>query len=90
MANDEGIHFLEPREKYDRAIIGLMEYDSVVCYDAGQVIEITAELHDLDYEQAVEFYDFNIAGSLFDGCPVYCATDYFGEYNEKDSNKTNS
>jgi hypothetical protein len=85
---------LEPREHYDIAIIGVLDgsekcvYDaervvqitSEKCvYDAERVVQITAEIHGLDYEEAMEWFDYNIAGSKGENYPEYVWIDsYFG------------
>ncbi len=72
---EEAYKLLEPREIYDQAIMGLMNDPEVVCYDAAMVINLTAELHEMDQDEAMEFFDFNIASSKDEGFPVYIWTD---------------
>ena len=57
---------------FDGAIIGAGEDCSgpVVIYDYDKVIEILMAM-DMDYETAVEYYDFNILGSGGSGMPVF-------------------
>lgn len=71
LGEEDQYMLMEPREVYDQAIVGLMNDPEVVCYDAAMVINLTAELHGMDIEEAHEFFDFNIAGSKGEGFPVY-------------------
>jgi hypothetical protein len=52
------------RNLYEEAIIGIADrfgMQSSVAYDYDKVIEILAR--DMDYEEAVEYFDFNIIGA---------------------------
>ena len=70
---------LEPREHYDIAILGVLDGTEKCVYDAERVVQITAEIHGLDYEEALEFFDYNIAGSKGADYPEYVwLDDYFG------------
>ena len=48
---------------FDDAIIGVVERIGVqaICYDQEKVIEIL--MKDMTYEEAVEYFEFNIAGA---------------------------
>lgn len=49
---------------YDKAIIGIAPEPNGalrVCYDTNKVIKIL--MRDMNYEDAIEFFDFNIAGA---------------------------
>lgn len=72
MANtdDENIMFLSEPE-FDEAIVGLDYYESRVVYDQGIILEVLMYEMGLSYEEAVEHFDFNIAGSRGDGYPLY-------------------
>ena len=65
---DENIMMLP--EYFDSAIIGLM-MEEVVVYNEDKVIEILMEHDEMEWEDAVEHYSFNIRGSLGEGFPVY-------------------
>lgn len=70
---------LEPREAYDCCLMGFDNEDERAVYDAGAVIEKTMELHGIDdSEEALEFFDFNIAGSKGPRHPIYIWTDITG------------
>lgn len=72
----EEILFLEPRETFDRAIVGLTQRAgstlTVVAYDRDKCIEAMMQDNDWDYEDAVEFFEFNTAGAwVGDGTPIF-------------------
>ena len=48
---------------FDDAIIGVVERIGIqaICYDQEKVIEIL--MKDMTYEEAVEYFEFNIAGA---------------------------
>ena len=50
---------------FDEAIIGVVERIGVqaICYDQEKVIDILIERDGMDYEEAVEYFEFNIAGA---------------------------
>lgn len=58
-ADEEALFLAE--DIYDKAIIGVC--DGRVCYDEDKVITILMEYNGLTYEDALEFYEFNILGS---------------------------
>jgi len=63
---------LEPHEKFDKAIIGVVERINlyVLCYDMAQILLILQE--EMSDEEALEYFDFNILGSwMGDHTPVY-------------------
>jgi hypothetical protein len=70
---------LEPREHYDIAIIGVLDGTEKCVYDAERVVQITAEIHGMCYDEAMEWFDYNIAGSKGEDYPEYVwINDYFG------------
>jgi hypothetical protein len=60
----------------DAAIIGVT-YDKVagcwrVCYDVSACLDILVQRDNMSYEQAVEFYNFNIFDSYYgDATPIF-------------------
>lgn len=51
---------------YDEAIIGIASRcgsNAVVAYDSDKIIQILIERDGMDEEEAVEFFEFNIAGA---------------------------
>ena len=60
-------------DEYEDAIIGLADrfgMDTSVAYDYDKVIKILME--DMSYEEAVEYFDFNVIGGwVGDSTPVF-------------------
>ena len=57
---------LEPREIYDKAIVGVVERINLTafCYDTKEILNILAEPeYRMTPEQALEHFEFNIRGS---------------------------
>lgn len=53
-------------EGFDEAIIGLAErinLGPVVAYDVNKIYEILMNKHDMSYEEAIEYFNFNIIGA---------------------------
>ena len=50
---------------FDDAIIGVVQRIGVqaICYDQDKVIEILIERDGMTYEEAIEYFEFNIAGA---------------------------
>ena len=53
---------------FDEAILGML--GDVVAYSTKKILDILME-QGLSYEDAQEHFDFNIAGSMGEGYPVY-------------------
>ncbi len=66
--------FLDPAD-FDEAIIGVAERADgmrVVAYDRTRCIEVIMRNSTLEYEEAVEFFEFNTVGSwVGDMTPVF-------------------
>tara|TARA_B100000212_G_scaffold206477_1_gene155782 strand:+ start:686 stop:967 length:282 start_codon:yes stop_codon:yes gene_type:complete len=63
---DPDILLLEPREKFDTALVGYVErcgQEAVACYDYEQVIESLKSDGEMTEEEAQEWFSFNILGS---------------------------
>ena len=62
-------------EGFDEAIIGLAErinLGPVVAYDVNKICEILMNKHNMSYEEAIEYFNFNIIGAwMGDFTPVY-------------------
>jgi hypothetical protein len=63
---EAGALLLEPRGVYDSALIGITEGNfgnRVAVYETGKVIQALMDAHDWEYEDAQEWFDFNVAGA---------------------------
>jgi hypothetical protein len=57
---------LEPRATYDRALIGISEGvrgAGVAVYDSAKCIAALVEDNEWDYDEAVEWFEFNTSGA---------------------------
>jgi len=50
---------------FDEAILGVVQRMGIqaICYDQDKVIDILMERDGMTYEEAVEYFEFNIAGA---------------------------
>lgn len=50
---------------FDDAILGVVQRMGIqaICYDENKVIDILIERDGMTYEEAVEYFEFNIAGA---------------------------
>jgi len=71
----EHLMVMDP-EYFDEAIIGIvtrMDLEAV-CYDEQQVIELLMNHDGMDYEEAIEYMDFNMKGAwIGEHTPVFLA-----------------
>ena len=59
---------------FDEAIIGIDTNEMRLIYSVSKCIEILCK--DMDEEEAVEFFDFNVRGSYVgDKTPIWCVDD---------------
>jgi hypothetical protein len=59
---------------FDEAIIGIETYEMRLIYSVSKCIEILCR--DMNEEEAVEFFDFNVRGSYVgDKTPIWCVDD---------------
>jgi hypothetical protein len=67
--------FLEPREYMDQAIVGVATRAGgmeVLAYDSDKTIEAIMRAYKMEYEEALEWFDFNTAGAwVGEGTPVF-------------------
>jgi hypothetical protein len=63
---------------FDEAIIGMAErinLGPVVAYDVDKMIDIMVERDGMTYEEAIEYFDYNILGAwMGENTPVYIQT----------------
>tara|TARA_R110000824_G_scaffold94837_2_gene228511 strand:+ start:566 stop:820 length:255 start_codon:yes stop_codon:yes gene_type:complete len=63
---DPEILLLEPREQFDEALVGYVNrfgQETIACYDYDLVMEALQTHQDMSYEEAVEWYHFNMIGA---------------------------
>jgi hypothetical protein len=63
---------------FDEAIIGIAErinLGPIVAYSVDKIINIMVERDGMTYEEAMEYYDYNIIGSwMGDNTPIFITT----------------
>lgn len=77
--NREEIEEINPEallcDGFDEAIIGMAErinLSHVVAYDVDKMLEIMVERDGMTYEEAMEYFDYNILGAwMGEYTPVY-------------------
>ena len=80
--NIEEIEEINPEallcDGFDEAIIGMAErinLGPVVAYDIDKMIDIMVERDGMTYEEAIEYFDFNILGAwMGENTPVFITT----------------
>ena len=56
---------------FDEAILGVCEKENKLIYSVRQCIEILEK--EMDYEEAIEYFDFNIQGAYVgEQTPIWC------------------
>ena len=72
---------------YDDCVLGLAHrfgMDMVIAYDQSKVIRRLME-DGMDYDEAMEFHQFNQLGAYAEGCPVFIDTGYEEDECEEDT-----
>jgi len=69
---------LEPRLQFDKCIIGVMYTDSRVVYDASLVIQVFMEINEWSYDEALEWFEYNVLRSLpyYETSPIFVNLDF--------------
>lgn len=66
---------------FDEAIIGMAQrinLGPVVAYDVDKMLDIMVERDGMTYEEAMEYFDFNILGAwMGENTPVYIQTNTY-------------
>lgn len=59
--------YIEPRELFDRAIVGFttVNGEDVVVYSDTEIVELLCQEDGMTLDEAREYFDFNIAGGLY-------------------------
>lgn len=75
IALNQTLLFLEPRTEFDEAIIGVGEFFSSemrVTYSYEKVLDVLMTKQEMTYDEAVEWYYYNILGSYLDeNMPIF-------------------
>jgi hypothetical protein len=75
ISSEIDMFYLEPRDVFDAAIVGLAERADGMCvlaYSRTRCIEALSKQNDWSYDSAVEWFEFNTAGAYAgEGTPVF-------------------
>lgn len=60
--NELGLVFMEPRDKFDKAIVGTVDWAKgpMICYSYDEVVGIFMTDDGMSLEDAREYVDFNV------------------------------
>ena len=69
----EDVLLLEPRDTFDRALVGFAHQGGVTMavYDRQEAIQALVTHEECEWEEAIEHYEFNVSGSIGLGYPVF-------------------
>ena len=66
--------FLEPRELFDKTCLGVVEkinINQVLCYSVREILIMLQTDMDMDSDEALEHYEYNILGSVSANSPIF-------------------
>jgi hypothetical protein len=67
---------MEPREYYDKCIVGTTYDGSKVIYDTHLVLQSLMEDQGMTDEEALDWFEYNMLGSyLGEGTPIFMVTE---------------
>jgi len=67
---------MDPREQYDKCIVGTTYYGDKVIYDTALVLQTLMEFEGMTDEEALDWFEYNMVGSyLGDGTPIFMVTE---------------
>lgn len=67
---------MEPREYYDKCIVGMTYDGSKVIYDTLSVLQSPMEDQGMTDEEALDWFEYNMVGYYVgDGTPVFMVTE---------------
>jgi len=68
---DEAL-LLEPRDQYDKCIVGSTYHGDCIVYDANLVIQSLITDQGMTEEEALDWFEYNVIGSYMgDGTPIF-------------------
>ena len=57
---------------FDEAVIGIDPYKMTLVYSIEKCLELLVEIHEMTPDQALEYFDYNVAGTLLgEGTPIW-------------------
>ena len=62
---------LEPHETYHKALLGYQSDLDCLIYNEDKIIDILITQDNMDVNDAIEFFEYNIKGSQGENFPIY-------------------
>ena len=63
---------LEPREQYDKCIVGVTYHGDCIVYDANLVIQSLITDQEMTEEEALDWFEYNVIGSYMgENTPIF-------------------
>ena len=69
---------IEPRAYFDACIVGIVYADNRAVYDAEKVIQTFMDMNGWDYDDALEWFEYNTIRSLpyYENSPIFVNFDF--------------
>jgi len=63
---------------FDKAVIGIATdfTDPRLIYSVSKCLDILMERDEMDYEQAYEYFTYNVSGGYIENGPIWCWDDF--------------
>lgn len=83
------MRLLDPRDQFDKCIIGITYDGEKAIYDTEKVIETFMSVNEWDYETALEWFEYNTLRSLpyYEDAPIFINTEF--ELDDENSSEDN-
>ncbi len=72
------MRLLDPREEFDKCVIGVIYAEDKAVYDTDLVIETFMKMHNWTYDEALEWFEYNTLRSLpyYEDAPIFISKDF--------------
>lgn len=54
------MRLLDPREEFDKCVVGVLYDDDLAVYDTELVLETFMRINEWSYEEALEWFEYNV------------------------------
>jgi len=71
------MRLLDPREEFDKCVVGVLYDEDRAVYDTELVLETFMRINEWSYEEALEWFEYNVLRSnSFEDAPVFMDKDF--------------
>jgi hypothetical protein len=72
------MRLLDPRDEFDKCVVGVLYDADRAVYDTELVLETFMRINEWSYEEALEWFEYNVLRSLpyFEDAPVFMNKDF--------------